>query len=592
MLRTLLFHFGASGSAAPLELSPGPMTVFVGPNNSGKSLALREIEEFLEAGGSYPRRIVRGVEFALPAPEDARRLIESRRVADAAEPLPEGWVRVSRMKPMGEHVKKRSTDVEEGPEDHLVNLPRLLEILQDESRVAMGDVEHLCRDLLALFSIRLDGRTRLALTHPRPTGDLQLPANHLAALFRDDAARKRIREITADAFGLHFVIDPTGVTHLRVRMAKRPPVDDAEEQGLDDRARAFHAGALDIGELSDGIKAFTGLTAAVLSAEYRVMLVDEPEAFLHPPLTRKLGKWLTQIAAERDAKVLAATHSPEFLMGCVQAGRQVDIVRLTYRRGTPSATLLPADKLHLLMRDPLLRSTGILGALFHEGAVVCEADADRVFYQEVNERLLAARRGGADGCVFLNAQNKQTIRRIVRPLREMGIPAVAIVDLDILKGKEDFRDLMRAAFVPDVYLDPWEKMRATLHHAIRNESYKEGGIYTLSREARAAAELLLHSLTAYGVFIVPTGELECWLPALEVGGHGPEWLTQVFEKMGTDASEEDYLHPGDGGVWRFMERVGAWIADPHRKGMSAAGVPFDHLLPPPADAAEPTEHAA
>src|SRR3712207_7056400 len=71
--------------------------------------------------------------------------------------------------------------------------------------------------------------------------------------------------------------------------------------------------------------------------------------------------------------------------------------------------------------------------------------SDRVFYSEINERLLAARAGGADGCVFLNAQNKQTIRRILRPLREMGIPAVAVVDLDLLKGREDFRDLLKAA---------------------------------------------------------------------------------------------------------------------------------------------------
>jgi hypothetical protein len=597
MLKTLLFHFGPSESAPSLELSPGPMTVFVGPNNSGKSLALREVEQFLESGGSCTRRIVRGVEFGLPPVEEARRMIEARRVDNRQEPAPEGWVRVSRMKPMAEYVKKRSTDVEEGPDDCMVNLPRLLEILTDESRTAPEDVGHLCRDFLALFSIRVDGQTRLALTHPRPTGDLQLPANHLAALFRDDAARRRIAEITADAFGLYFVIDPTGVTHLRVRMSERPPQDDAEEQGLDERARAFHAQAVDIGELSDGVKAFTGLTAAVLSADYRIMLVDEPEAFLHPPLTRKLGKRLTQIAAEREARVLAATHSPEFLMGCVQAGRRVDIVRLTYRQGAPSATLLPADKLQLLMRDPLLRSTGILGALFHEGAVVCEADADRVFYQEINERLLAARRGGADGCLFLNAQNKQTIRRIVRPLREMGIPAAAIVDLDIFKGKEDFRDLMRSAFVPDVFLEPWEKMRATLHQAIRNENYKEGGIYTLCREARAAAELLLDNLTTYGVFIVPTGELECWLPRLEVGGHGPEWLTQVFERMGADVAGEEYMRPGDGGVWRFMERVGGWIANPHRKGMAEEGIPLDHLLPPPEEMRteapmEPVEHAA
>jgi hypothetical protein len=337
--------------------------------------------------------------------------------------------------------------------------------------------------------------------------------------------------------------------------------------------------------MSDGIRAFTGLTAAVLSADYRIMLVDEPEAFLHPPLTRKLGKRLTQLAAERGANLLAATHSPDFVMGCITSGQAVNIVRLTYRRGIPGARLLSADKLETMMRDPLLRSTGVLGALFHEGAVVCEADADRVFYAEVNERLLAHRAGGADGVVFLNAQNKQTVRRIIRPLREMGLPAAAILDLDLLKGREDFRDLLQSAFVPEVFWEPWEEQRRRLHQQINNADFKDGGIHRLGGEARAMADTLLAALAEYGVFLVPNGELECWLPELEVGGHGPEWLTQVFAKMGTDPSDPAYRKPTSGGVWRFIQGVAAWVADPWRKGMADEQVPLVHLLPPPESAA-------
>jgi hypothetical protein len=298
-------------------------------------------------------------------------------------------------------------------------------------------------------------------------------------------------------------------------------------------------------------------------------------------LTRKLGKRLTQLASDRGANVLASTHSPEFLMGCVQSGKRVNVVRLTWRAGVATARLLRADKLDAMMRDPLLRSTGVLGALFHEGAIVCEADADRVFYAEVNERLLASRAGGADGCVFLNAQNKQTIRRILRPLREMGIPAVAIVDLDLLKGREDFRDLLKAAFVPPVFYEPWEEIRNRLDQKLRGDAYKRGGIYVAPRETRTMGEELLSSLAEYGLFVVPTGELECWLPELEVGGHGPEWLTAVFQKMGVDPTSPDYQRPNRGGVWKFMQRVAAWIADPRRRGMAEEVIPTDHLLPPP-----------
>jgi hypothetical protein len=38
----------------------------------------------------------------------------------------------------------------------------------------------------------------------------------------------------------------------------------------------------------DGIKAFTGIVTAVIAGDPRILLVDEPEAFLHPALAFKL----------------------------------------------------------------------------------------------------------------------------------------------------------------------------------------------------------------------------------------------------------------------------------------------------------------
>lgn len=134
-------------------------------------------------------------------------------------------------------------------------------------------------------------------------------------------------------------------------MSSRPPEDSTEEQALDQRAREFHGQATDIAELSDGIKAFTGLIAAVMSTDYRIMLVDEPEAFLHPPLAKKLGRRLTELASKRQANVLASTHSSDFLMGCIQTGEKVNIIRLTYKQGVPTARLLSANKIQEMMRD-------------------------------------------------------------------------------------------------------------------------------------------------------------------------------------------------------------------------------------------------
>jgi hypothetical protein len=580
MLRNIELRFGAGPDEPALAFRPGPMTVFVGPNNSGKSLALREVEDFVATGGDPYGHVIARLDPHPPPVDEVEAMIRSRATVPQEE-VRDGRCRVLRLRSPGEYARRRATDAVEPVTEYELDLRALLEAVGRDGDRTEAETKRVFHDLISLFTLRLDGQTRLALTQPQPAGDQDAhPTNHLGALYRDDEARARIREITREAFGLYFVIDPSG-THYSVRMSEREPMDVDEEQAGDDRTRAFHGRAHDVAELSDGIRAYTGLTAAVLSADYRIMLVDEPEAFLHPPLTRRLGKRLTELASERGANVLAATHSPDFVMGCVQSGQRINIVRLTYRRGVPSARLLPPDKLATMMRDPLLRSTGVLGALFHEGAVVCEADADRVFYAEINERLLTAGAPGASGCVFLNAQNKQTIRRIIRPLREMGLPAAAVLDLDILKGREDFRDVLSAAFVPEVFWGPWEETRRLLDQKMSNQEYKDGGLPRLHGGVREAGERLLEDLAAYGVFVVPVGELECWLPELEVGGHGPDWLTRVFARMGTDAARADYQRPSQGGVWAFVRRVAAWVADPRRKGMAEEHVPVERRLPPP-----------
>jgi hypothetical protein len=53
----------------------------------------------------------------------------------------------------------------------------------------------------------------------------------------------------------------------------------------------------------------------------------------------------------------------------------------------------------------MLRSVGVLEGLFYNYVIVGEADADRAFYQEINERLPAA------------------IPKIIEPLRKLGIPS-------------------------------------------------------------------------------------------------------------------------------------------------------------------------
>lgn len=171
-------------------------------------------------------------------------------------------------------------------------------------------------------------------------------------------------------------------------------------------------------------------------------------------------------------------------------------------------------------------------------------------------------------CVFLNSNGKDTLRHVIQPLREMGIPAAAIVDLDVVKPGT-LKPLLQAAFVPPPLVDTLNGLRNQIHAAFQSSALepKKVGIDALDSANRESAVALLNYLEEYGIFVVPAGEIEKWLPELQAVGHGPFWLNQIFTKMGADPKESAYIKPRSGDVWDFLKKIAVWIGNQARKGM-------------------------
>lgn len=554
MIEKIKLKAGRTIESKETEIKVKPITVFVGPNNSGKSQILREIWSTIHSGRiEASNLLLDAIEFREVSIEDATDLADKvSRPARPHESHQEGQV----------YLRSKY-------EQSLVNFDHLRNVISNPN----SNLSHFLSYYLRNRSVMLDGSGRMGLINDQPIGDLQHePTSSFQVLFRDDSRRQEVRRIITDAFGSYFVLDPTGQGSLRIRLASRPPINVTEERGIHEEAIAFHASAPLIHQFSDGVKAFTGIIIEAMAGDPEVILMDEPEAFLHPSLAFKLGRELASAALSSGKKIFVSTHSPQFVLGCLQSGAPVDIVRLTYRNNNATARLLPADEILELMRHPLLRSTGVMTGLFYEYVVVTESDADRAFYQEVNERLLMFKPDwGIPNCLFINAQNKQTIHTILKPLRQLGIPAVGIVDVDVVKeGGKVWSSLLRSAGVPEITEQSLSNVRQNIKKALDStglDMKRDGGISILNGDELAASQDLLTHLASYGIFIVPGGELESWLTNLKATGHGPTWLINVFESMGEDPSSPTYVRPSESDVWLFLSRTREWLLNPLRKGI-------------------------
>lgn len=537
-IEQIRFSAGATKTSDSLVINPGRITLFIGPNNGGKSQALRDIAQKFTGHFSG----VVAAEIGLAPFDDAE--LESKIQ----------WL--SRPKLPTEDPNPEKIAVGRRGNYNLIDKNALKKFATQGTNhqiYAQWFLQHLI--------INLGGENRLQLTSPTTAVPFRNPANStISLLLRNDPVRSKLSDIVFDAFGQHLVIDPTGMSQIQYALSAEKPDTPEIERSFSQNSVEFFEKCSPVSTASDGTKAFIGIMSEVMAGDHDILLIDEPEAFLHPSLAYFLGN---EIAKNLDSakQLFAATHSPHFLMGCIDSGADVEIIKLTHKPEFSSAMSLPRDHLKNITMDPLLKSIGVTSALFYQSAVVCEADADRAFYHEVASRL--ADRKGFRHAAFLNGYGKHTMPRIVEALRSLGIPTIGIMDLDWIKEDGAVVESYLSGFgVPDGMKEAIRSARRNVRQSLESADtgYKrKGGIGLLSGDARRSANDFFQMMRNYGLLTVESGELESWLPELGVTRTKNKWLQEVFSALGADPASEGYVHAGDGGVWNFLSEGGKWL---------------------------------
>ena len=403
--------------------------------------------------------------------------------------------------------------------------------------------------------VRLDGTERLKALDAR-------------RLMDHSEVFERIRALALRHFHLYLGLDVTPLLEASMggflgpgpRVAVAPEEASAHELSLRPAARDFFARAKPLEEEGDGVRAFLSLITASALHKEGLVLIDEPEAFLHPPLAAELAHHLAEEAEGSGATCVCATQSAAFLAGCIDSGKAINIVRIGFDRRPVRRSLhvMPAAELKTLLDDPVVRSAGVLEALFAESAVLCEGETDCLVFRTAY-RAVAGHRMNCTP-VFISLGTKSKIPFVLGPLRKMGVRVAALVDFDFLYGQKqgkntDFTQLMNA-----LDLTPGMRRSAVaLKDAVKDQATPEAakakglGAYEPPDDARK----LLSDLAAQGVFVLPWGELESQHPfARSIK------LPSVKDKTGWAGAVASHLAKGESpsaGLREFIHQLAAWL---------------------------------
>lgn len=352
----------------------------------------------------------------------------------------------------------------------------------------------------------------------------------LGQLYRDGGLEASLDSLAREAFGQGLLLDrANGDFRLRVgEVAVAVPPLNHPTRAYADAVR----GLPPLDDQGDGMRSFVGFALLVMARPPSVLLVDEPEAFLHPGQARALGRWLGRAAHERNLQVIIATHDRDFLLGLLEAAAPVNVVRIV-RHGDRNelAQLLP-DEIQQVWTDPVLRYSNVMQGLFHGQVVICESDGDCRFYGAAIDELAQAtsRRAVADDTLLVPGGGKQRVATIASALRRLRVRSHAVVDFDIFRSREMLRGIVESvggAWSSQMDSDYTAMVRPIQSRSLWEQVKNQGRAAVPQGEPYLSCQRLLAALAAARVHVVPVGELEGFDRSQAL--HGAAWVSNAIE---------------------------------------------------------------
>jgi len=316
---------------------------------------------------------------------------------------------------------------------------------------------HLYRLVVNGFMIYLDTLTRLVSlgvsTNVMHLINVQpFALTPLGRLFENQDISEKVYTLLKGTFSKGVLMNHASFQDLQLYFLDREALPIRNDKGTSAYARWFEK--LDkLNEQGDGVQSFSSILISLVQQLTPLVLLDEPEAFLHPPQIRELAR-IIATETPSETQVVVSTHSDDFVRGIIDfAGTRASVVRINRTnldgREINQVKKLEADQISNLWNDPLLKTSDVLTSLFHKVAIIVEGDSDARFIRAMIDAVLGDDYRAPD-VKFFHCGGKDKIPKIATALRAIGVPVIAVVDIDVLDNKVKFLELVESlGGVPD-----------------------------------------------------------------------------------------------------------------------------------------------
>ena len=503
-IKNIIFNDGTV-----LELGHDSIVIFTGANNSGKSQVLKDIELCIRPNVSA-FKVLRKAEYEYCGNINEENFLRERFSRDVA----------------GKYVLSGFGGV--------FTINDLMRFWTNHT---------LYNGLDNLFVKRLSTEMRLVVSNSLQRND-QPESHPIYKIYKSESLAQKLSNYFYQAFSEDLVVNRNEMQTIPLHVGKAPNKTKYTIDKQDDYYSQVDA-LPKLQEQGDGMRSFASILLDTFASNYSITLIDEPEAFLHPPQARVLGKMLAKNNPE-GRQLFLSTHSEDFLQGLLDADSEnVIVVRINRVNNINNMKILKTDDIRSLWSNPILRYSNILSGIFHTKVVVCESDYDCLFYQALINAIYEIKSEVAPDILFTHCGGKCRIKDVIKALKAVDVPVMAICDFDILNDSRNIKEILKS------FGYKWDNIADKMKIIYDEMNGKSGvgedawsqikriGKTGFTGDAPAAYEIVETECRKIGLYIVPVGEMECFDKT--VNKEKKDWVYHVLEKynLATESKLEE-----------------------------------------------------